>query len=31
MESAAKVLAARAVTDEPIVLDYASLGITHTL
>jgi len=23
--------AARAVTDEPIVLDYASLGITHTL
>ncbi|KLN36658.1 MULTISPECIES: class II aldolase/adducin family protein [Cellulosimicrobium] len=32
VESAAKVLsAARAVTDEPIVLDYASLGITHTL
>ncbi|WP_116953040.1 class II aldolase/adducin family protein [Jiangella endophytica] len=32
VESAAKVLThARAITDDPIVLDYASLGITHTL
>lgn len=32
VESAAKVLAqARAITADPIVLDYDSLGITHTL
>ncbi|SDS61988.1 class II aldolase/adducin family protein [Jiangella sp. DSM 45060] len=32
VESAAKVLThARAITSDPIVLDYASLGITHTL
>lgn len=32
VESAAKVLSvARGITDEPIVLDYRSLGITHAL